>query len=252
MDTEAQQPRRQLSAEHRARISEALTGREVSDETRAKLSKANKGRPGRPLSPQHRARLSEVRKGREKSPQHRARISEGLKGLAVSDETRAKLSKALKGRPARPFSPQHRARISEALRQREISPETRAKMAETMRGRRVIPKDLADQFEAFLDRRRAARPKSATSPATPRPAVEIGAVDEPVYLRGASMGVVRPSQHRALKILSEVYPGGMTLKELGRAYSGTGGDGARGALRALRRSDPAWLSAFGFPVSGGD
>jgi len=55
-----------LSAEHRAKISEALRGKPKSAATRAKMRAASVGRPspnrGKSLSAEHRAKISEARR----------------------------------------------------------------------------------------------------------------------------------------------------------------------------------------------
>ena len=54
--------RRRPSAETRAKISAAMTGRKVSEETRARMSEAKRGRR---LSEEHRRRISEGRRRKQ-------------------------------------------------------------------------------------------------------------------------------------------------------------------------------------------
>lgn len=74
-------------------------GTVVSAETRAALSAASTGRTH---SPETKAKMSAGRKGKTKSPEHCAAMSAGLKGRTHSPETRAKLSAAKLGKPRSP------------------------------------------------------------------------------------------------------------------------------------------------------
>jgi hypothetical protein len=105
-------------------------------ETKAKSSEALKGKPRKPLSPETRARISESKKGKPLSPETRARISEAKKGKPRSPETRRKISEAKKGKPPhKPFTPEHRAQISKMLKGKPHSPETRARISEAQQRR---------------------------------------------------------------------------------------------------------------------
>lgn len=140
-----------FSAEHRARIATASTGRTHTAETRARLRVARLTQAcpmtGRKLSPETRGKISRAAIGRS-SP--RKGIPTGRpgpnKGKSPSPETRAKLSAAGLGRKA---SPETRAKLSAARMGntnakgskgsvgRIVSAETRAKMS-VARRKRII------------------------------------------------------------------------------------------------------------------
>jgi predicted GIY-YIG superfamily endonuclease len=123
---------RTLPAEHRARISAALTGRTQSTEHRAKNSIA---RLGRTASESARANMSAAQKGRKHSAETRAKISiankggQGSKGRICSEETRVKMSASQMGH--------------------SVSEETRAKIGATKMGQGL--------GKAWSPARRAAR-----------------------------------------------------------------------------------------------
>lgn len=102
-----------LTAEIRAKISEAHKGKKKSPEHCAKIGVSKKGENhpnfGKKLSPETRSKIGAAHKGKKLSPEHRAKISEVQKGKKLSPETRAKLSELSKGRK---FSPETRAKIS--------------------------------------------------------------------------------------------------------------------------------------------
>lgn len=85
------------SAETRAKITAANTGKVHSAETRAKMSAA---RQRRVITAETRAKASASLKGRVVTPEHAAKISAKLVGHPVSEETRAKISAAHRGRHA--------------------------------------------------------------------------------------------------------------------------------------------------------
>ena len=88
------------TADHRAKISEAVTGKDHSAETRAAMT-------GKEKSTDHRAKISEAMTVKKKSADRRAKISEAMTGKERSAETRA----AMEGRK---HSAETRAKISEA------------------------------------------------------------------------------------------------------------------------------------------
>lgn len=95
--------------ETKAKISRALAGRHrtpQSAETRAKISNANTGRK---WSAEARERVSTQRKGRQLTPEHRAKIASTHLGRTHSEETRAKMSDAQRGHPV---SMETRAKVS--------------------------------------------------------------------------------------------------------------------------------------------
>lgn len=84
---EALSPRHTVhSAETRAKISAALTGRRLSESCRAKIAAAIRGQKRSAITGR---RISAALKGKPKSLPHRAAMSAANKGKHVSDETRA-------------------------------------------------------------------------------------------------------------------------------------------------------------------
>ena len=83
------------SAEHCAKISEALTGKKLSAEHCAKISELKKGKK---LSAVHCAKIGEAKKGKKLFAEHCAKIGEAMTGKKLSAEHRAKISKAKKGK----------------------------------------------------------------------------------------------------------------------------------------------------------
>jgi group I intron endonuclease len=117
-----------LSAETRAKMSAALTGKQRSADHSAKLSAALKGKLP---SAETRAKLSAARKGKQLSADHIAKLSAALKGKRHSEETRAKISAAKKGKMP---SSETRAKIGAAHKGRVQSAETRAKLSASRKG----------------------------------------------------------------------------------------------------------------------
>ena len=70
-----------LTAEHKAKISAALTGKHLTAETRAKISAANQGKhgKGKPLTAEHKAKMSVARAGKHPTVETRAKISAALR-----------------------------------------------------------------------------------------------------------------------------------------------------------------------------
>lgn len=114
---------RTISPEQRAMISAALKGRRPSENT---LRAAR-----RPLSADHKAKLSQAKKGKKAWNQgvlmsQEERLRRGWPAEkkiytpkikvhnALSVEHRQKISDALKGKPKSPFSDEHRAKMSES------------------------------------------------------------------------------------------------------------------------------------------
>lgn len=113
----AARPKRTLSPEHRAKLSEARRGWKATEECRAKISAANKGRRH---TEEARAKISVARTG---------------KGHPISDEQRAKQSAAMKGKV---FTAEHRANISASAKKRgmpPITPERLAKQSAALKGK---------------------------------------------------------------------------------------------------------------------
>lgn len=110
-----------------------------SAESRARMSAARTGKPLGPFSEEHRANLSAAMKGRKAPPfsaETRAKLSAALKGRKFSAEVRAKISAAATGRT---LSADHRAKLSAAGKRRKDSPETIAKREAKMAAIRLTP-----------------------------------------------------------------------------------------------------------------
>ena len=75
---------KQLSAEHRQKLSEAKKGKQLSEETRKKISESNKGENnpmfGKHHSAEARKKMSEVHKGKHRSAETCKKIAEANKG----------------------------------------------------------------------------------------------------------------------------------------------------------------------------
>jgi len=120
-----------VSAETRAKLSAALSGRTLSAETRVKIGLANRNRP--PMSAETRAKISAIHSGRTFSAEHRARLRAAGLGHFVSEDTRAKIGAANRGRR---FSAEHLAKLRDAGLGRHPSVETIAKRATSRKGYR--------------------------------------------------------------------------------------------------------------------
>lgn len=115
---------RQVSEEHKRKISETLKGRKngpCSEERKRKVSEALKGK--QMWSKEDRARMSEQRKGRKLSEETKRKMSETTKGRKISDEWKQKISKSNKGRKSGMEGKKHTA-------------ETKIKMVESAKNRK--------------------------------------------------------------------------------------------------------------------
>jgi hypothetical protein len=88
------------SAETRAKLRDALVGRELSPETRAKMSASRTGVPRGPHSATHRANLSAGQRRRFEDPVERERISAAARGRRPTAETRERMRAAQRARRA--------------------------------------------------------------------------------------------------------------------------------------------------------
>jgi hypothetical protein len=193
---------RTFSAEHRARISEALKGHETSPETREKIGAAFRGRK---LSKAHRAKIGASQKGQRRGPRRPetcAKLSAALKGRKISPETRKKISEALKDRT---FTPEHRRRISEAKKGHEVSPETRAKLSANRTDSIVVPATYAGRIKPILDELQAE--ESARSSA---------ARGIPVKIGGRKTFVSSDEQARIIELLDRKPRRSYSLDEIGK------------------------------------
>ncbi|RVN11281.1 NUMOD3 domain-containing DNA-binding protein, partial [Sinorhizobium meliloti] len=110
-----------ISEEHRAKIGLASSNR--SAETRAKISAANTGRK---LSDEHRAKIGLAQRGKPKSEAAIAKLRASRIGRTTSDEVRAKLRDANLGKK---HSKETREKIGAAHRGATRSQETRDEMS---------------------------------------------------------------------------------------------------------------------------
>jgi hypothetical protein len=237
-----------FSPEHRARIAAALKGRAKSPEHRENLSAALKGRSRGPFSPEHRENLSAASKGHEVTAETRAKIAAAQKGRTHSPEARARMSAARKGRRFGPRSPETKAKLSAALKGRARgphSPETRARMSAAQTGTKRVKGPVWDEFQAFLDRRRAGGSNARPAPAGWKPAVKLGRPGKPALVWGKEKTDPTPSGRAVLKVLLKAKAKGLSASEIEEKC---GKGGWRETLRRLKRSDADWDSAILFPT----
>ena len=150
-------------------VSGANKGRQLSEEHKQKLSESHKGKQ---LSEEHKQKLSESHKGTHLSEEHKQKISESLKGENSplygkhhSEETKKKMSESHKGIQAgenNPFygkhlSEEHKQKISESLKGKNHplygkhhSEETKRKMSEA-KSKKVICVTTGEKFNSFKD-----------------------------------------------------------------------------------------------------
>ena len=119
------------TAETRAKISAANSGKKRTPEQCARISAMNLGRV---LSPETCAKMSAAKTGRKLSPTHRAKISEGQRGKKMSQ---AAVEKSRLANIGRSRSASHRSNISEGMRRRWADPAFRRYML-LARGRPVV------------------------------------------------------------------------------------------------------------------
>lgn len=121
---------------------DGVSGWVASAETRARMSAANTGKV---LSEDHRAKIGAANKGKAKSEGHRANLSAANKGKALSKDARAKISAANKGKV---LSEEHRAKISASLTGKVLSKEVRAKKSAALKGRALSEEHRAKAIAA--------------------------------------------------------------------------------------------------------
>jgi integrase len=90
-------------------------------------------------------------------------------------------------------------------------------------------------------------PSAARDP-TSRPAVELGNPGEPAFIRGKRKKPLTPTQYEPIRILLEEWPDGLSKKAMNARFGGK--ESWRIILMRLRRLDPDWESAIGFPTKG--
>jgi hypothetical protein len=124
-----------MSENHKAKISAAAKGRLFSEETRSKLSAVGKN-----MSKERRAKMSELHKGKTNSEETKAKMSEAKKGKTHSEETKAKISAAHKGKSSwnkgKTHSEETKAKMSEAKKGKTNSEESKRKLSEEKKGRK--------------------------------------------------------------------------------------------------------------------
>ena len=131
-------------------------------ETRKKIGDSRRGKPGKPNSPEARAKISDALKGREFSDEWRQKLSEAKKGKTLSEDHKKNLGLAHKGikhteeakkkmseirKARREFTPEERAEISRKISEsrkgkpswnkgKSFSPEARKNMSDAAKLRR--------------------------------------------------------------------------------------------------------------------
>lgn len=148
------------SAEARAKIAAAGTGRKHTPETIAKMRVAKSN-----VSQETRAKISKAKTGKPHSEETRTKLSASHTGKTLSTETRAKIGDATRGKP---LSAEHRAKLREnsASGRPEVrakisashvgllhTPEARAKMSIAHTG-----KIIGDEWRANMSAERRMRP----------------------------------------------------------------------------------------------
>ena len=113
------------------------------------VSGANKGRQ---LSEEHKQKLSESHKGKQLSEEHKQKLSESHKGTHLSEEHKQKISESLKGENSplygKKLSEEHKQKLSEANKGKQVgknhplygkhhSEETKKKISEANKGKQV-------------------------------------------------------------------------------------------------------------------
>jgi integrase len=82
----------------------------------------------------------------------------------------------------------------------------------------------------------------------PIPDVQIKGPDDPVFVCGQDKGVLNPAVYRAVKLLADEFPGGLSRAEMTRRYEG---EGWRQVFIQLMK-DPDWARAISTPKKGRD
>ena len=116
-------------------------------------SRGGTGNLGKEKTADHRAKISEAMMSKENSADHRAKISEGMMGTENSAATRAKISKAMTGKK---HSARTCAKISEAMTGKENSAKTRAKISKANLGKENSAKTHAKISEGMTGRKHSA------------------------------------------------------------------------------------------------
>lgn len=119
---------------------EGSSGYKHTAETRAKLSVMKKGKKPPPLSAEARAKIAKANTGRKMSDEARAKMSAAWVGRVITPEWRAKLTAAQKGRP---HSKEHVENQAAAQRGKKLSEEHKKAIGDFHRGKTISEAHLA-------------------------------------------------------------------------------------------------------------
>lgn len=153
-----------ISADTKAKISKANTGKIRSQETRELLRRINLGKApivspesiarraakqrGRKASEETRERLRLSHLGKKPSPESIAKGAATRKGHIVTAETRAKISAANTGKPGKSPTAETRAKLRAANLGRKVSEETRERMRLAQQNRKPISEEARAKMRA--------------------------------------------------------------------------------------------------------
>lgn len=147
---------RKVSAETRARMSRALTGKTRTPEQRAEASAARKGKK---LSQETRVAMSNAHTGKKRSAAHRAAVSAAQTGMKHSPERRATNSRVRMGKKP---SLEAREAMSKAHTGKKLSPEQCAAISARQQGKKHTPEHRAATRASMTPERNAAISRALT------------------------------------------------------------------------------------------
>jgi hypothetical protein len=155
----AQKRGKNLTPEHRAKISAGNLGKTLSGDTRAKISAAHTGKIQGPHSPEHRAKIAAAGIGRAHSDETKAKLSAAHLGKIISDETKAKIASNIIEKWK---DEEYRARLISSHKGKKASEEARAAMCKAQAARgSTRPKEhkarISESIKAWHAARRAAK-----------------------------------------------------------------------------------------------
>jgi predicted GIY-YIG superfamily endonuclease len=120
---------------------------------------------GRELSNEHKQKISEANRGKKRSEKVRLKLSESAKKKkhpGFSEETKRKMSEAAKNRP--PISEESRIKRSEAQKAKKLSEETKQKISEANKGRKKPPRSEEHQRKIVESKKRNKHYRDACIP----------------------------------------------------------------------------------------